>query len=296
MKHNTRHSIPKWLISLAIITIGAVILRGLAISGRLQEADYVLRLFFGTIAVLLVLLAPFISYYEYHGFGSQEGVIRQGLHEPFISLSFDDGPSPSYTAQILDILKEKKVKATFFVIGKHVEKYPELARRIVNEGHDIGNHTYSHRDLVPSTRSLVLREVGKADQVIETITGAKTNLFRPPRGIYSQAVRRLLVEQGYRIILWTVSATDWRWISSSKILRRIKIYIRSGGMILFHDSGALLGREGGARRNTVEALPDIIDYLREKRGFEIISASEMVERIEESKRETGEPEEIAEEA
>lgn len=228
---------------------------------------------------LMAVLALAISYYEYHGIGPQDGIIRRGPHENLVSLTFDDGPSPIYTPKILDILKEKDVKASFFVVGQNVEKYPEITQRIVAEGHDIGNHTYSHRDLVPSTRNVVLKQLRKTDIAIQSKTGVKTKLFRPPRGIFSNAVRKLVVAEGYRMILWTVSSTDWGGVSPKTMLRRIKLYTRSGGIILFHDSGALIRNEGASRGNTVKALPMIIDYLRDTRGFEIVPISEMLDRL-----------------
>lgn len=239
---------------------------------------------FGMIGV--VGLAGFISYFEYHGIGCQDGIVRRGPHENVVAITFDDGPNPLYTPRILDILREKGVKATFFVVGLHVKKYPDIAKRIVNEGHDIGNHTYTHKDLVPSTRRMVLAQAHKTSQVIERVTGTSSNLFRPPRGIYSSAVRRLLVdEEGYRFILWTVSSIDWRKISPKAILRRIARHTRPGAILLFHDSGALIRREGASRENTVESLPMVIDHLRSK-GYEIVPVSEMLRRIEEQEIET----------
>lgn len=233
------------------------------------------------LAVLLVvgMAAGFISYYEYHGFGTQDGIVRRGPAEPVVSITFDDGPNPEYTPQLLDALKEKGVKASFFCVGMHVEKYPEVARRIVNEGHDIGNHTYSHKDMVPATRRVIESQVRRTDAAIRTTTGIATRLFRPPRGLYSGTVRRIVVDEfGHQLVLWTVSALDWRRLTPRQIVRRVARYVRPGAIILFHDSGALLRREGGKRTSTVEALPLVIDYLKGA-GYEVLSISEMLERF-----------------
>ncbi|MBI4733793.1 MAG: polysaccharide deacetylase family protein [Rubrobacteridae bacterium] len=228
----------------------------------------------------VLLVGGAITYYEYHGIGCQDGITRRGPDENVVAITFDDGPNPNYTPQLLDILKEKGVKATFFVVGLHVKKYPDIAKRIVDEGHDIGNHTYTHKDMVPSTRRMVLAQVNKTDHVITKITGVKTSLFRPPRGIYGSAVRRLLVdEKKYRMILWSVSSVDWRGISATAIHKRIMRYVRPGSILLFHDSGALVRREGASRENTVEALPTVIDSLIAK-GYRIVTITEMLERIE----------------
>jgi peptidoglycan-N-acetylglucosamine deacetylase len=221
-----------------------------------------------------------ITYYEYHGIGCQDGITRRGPDENVVAITFDDGPNPNFTPQLLDVLKTKGVKATFFVVGLHVKKYPEIAKRIVDEGHNIGNHTYTHKEMAPSTRRMVLAQVNKTAQVISKVTGVKTNLFRPPRGIYSSAVRRLLVdEKKYRIILWSVSSLDWRGLSAEKIDRRVMRYVKPGAILLFHDSGALVRREGASRENTVEALPLVIDSLVAK-GYKIVTITEMLERVE----------------
>ena len=265
------------MVILAAVVFGSTLLRQPEIVSWLFEIDPV-YLFAGVGITGAGGLAAFVSYFEYHGIGSQDGIIRRGPHENIVAITFDDGPNPAYTPQLLDTLKEKGVKATFFVVGLHVKKYPDIARRIVAEGHDIGNHTYTHKDLVPATRRMVLAQTHKTDQVIKRVTGRTTKLFRPPRGIYSGAVRRLLVdEEGYRLILWSVSSIDWRQTSPVKILGRVLAYARPGSILLFHDSGALLRREGASRQNTVEALPMVIDALRAK-GYEFVTMTEMLER------------------
>jgi len=281
------------LCLLGLITI--ICFRYLAVSGslrtiwRLLEPSLLL-----SFIVLVAVGASAISYYEYHGVGPQDGVIRRGPHRKLVSLTFDDGPSPVYTPLILDILKEKGVKASFFVVGQSVEKYPDIARRIVAEGHDIGNHTYSHRDLVPSTRNVVLNQLRKTDLAIEKATGTRTRLFRPPRGIFSNAVRKVVVAEGYKLVLWTTSSIDWSGASPKAMLSRIKLFTRNGGILLFHDSGALIRKEGASRENTVRALPLIIDYLIDKRGYDIVPISVMLAELEED--EMAEPKEALEKA
>lgn len=280
MRHTTRYILPKILYIVAFALLLLVFVKYMVLSGRIWQPEWKIwwsRIFY--LAVFLVLSGSFITYYEYHGIGPQEGIIRRGPRGT-VALTFDDGPHPVFTPQILDVLKEKRVEATFFVVGKHVEKYPEVAQRIVKEGHDIANHTYAHRDLAPTTRRVVLNQINKTEKAIYNATGIKTTLFRPPRGIYSNAVRKLLIKKGYKVILWTVSTLDWRLLSPKRMLCRVKVYIRDGGIILFHDSGALLRKEGASREKTVEALSLIIDYLRYERGLEIIPISEMLRRLE----------------
>ncbi|HEB12994.1 MAG TPA: polysaccharide deacetylase family protein [Actinobacteria bacterium] len=219
-----------------------------------------------------------VSYYEYRGIGPQEGIVRRGTNGLEIALTFDDGPNPEYTNEILDVLKKKQVKAAFFMVGKHVEKYPEVAKRVFNEGHDIGNHTYSHRDLVSATRKTIIKEIDQTDKAMMRVLGIKTKLFRPPRGMFSNSVRKLIIEMGYTIILWTDSAKDWRGSTPKTIVRRVTRHIKSGGVILFHDSGSLIRSEGADRGNTVAALPLVIDEIRRK-GYKIVALSQMLNEL-----------------
>jgi len=275
LKHKTRHTLPKILLLIGSV-LGLLILSSwLVTDGRIPVIELSLRWIFLASALFLGSVGGFITYFEYHGIGSQDGIMRRGERQPYVSITFDDGPSPKHTSKILDILKEKNVKATFFVVGKNVEKYPEIARRIVEEGHDIANHTYSHKELLRSTRKTIIKELTKTDEAIKRITHTSADLFRPPRGMYSSVTRKLVVEMGYKIILWSVSSVDWRQTSPIWILNRIKRYARMGSIILFHDGGALLKGEGGQRINTVKALPLVIDYLQSQ-DLQIVTVSKLM--------------------
>jgi len=279
MRHRNRIEFPKTVA----VALGGLVLYELlyfmVLANRLDRYFLFRAHIPGLLWLAVVLVASAVSYYEYHGFGPQDGIVRHGRNHPYVALTFDDGPNPEYTDKILDILSAKKAPAAFFMVGRHVEKYPEVARRVFAEGHDIGNHTFTHRDLVPATRKTIEKEVNKTDQAIMDIVGIRTRLFRPPRGIISNAGRKLLVEMGYTIALWTVSAVDWRGLPPKAIVKRITRHIRTGGVILFHDSGAVLRSEGANRGNTVEALPLVIDELR-RRGYEIVALSRMLRDLE----------------
>lgn len=276
LRHRTNLVWPAYLVLFALAVGLLFALRRAFFVGWAFSFERNIWFYLSLTSFFFLCLSGLVSFYEYHGFGPQEGIVRRGKKESQrVALTFDDGPSPVYTPQILDILREKKVKATFFLVGRHVEKYPEVAKRIVAEGHEIGNHTYSHRDLVPATRATVIKEVKKAEQVIEAFCGQKPVLFRPPRGIYSNGVRKVILKLGYTIVLWSISTQDWRLVKPKFILKRVKRFCRPGSIILFHDSGALVKPEGGSRSHTVEALPQVIDWLKEN-NYQITTVSSLI--------------------
>ena len=227
---------------------------------------------------LLLFLAGFVLFnrYVYHGFGLQQELFRVGNRElPFIALTFDDGPDPLYTPKILDILEEKDVPATFFLIGKHAQQNHNIVRRIAEAGHDIGNHTYSHRNLYGLDEQNTWDEIARADQIISGIVDRKIHLFRPPRGMYSKTTVKFAHELQYTTVLWSISSRDWAEISTGNVERNILRNTRGGDILLFHDSGSIIGTSGGYRYNTVKALPTIIDGLRAK-GFHFVTVSQLI--------------------
>ncbi len=175
------------------------------------------------------------------GFGSDDNVYSHAeTDQKTIALTFDDGPHPHRTAEILDILAEYGVKATFFVIGKNAELYPKILRRIANDGHEIGNHTYSHITSKEVSKSRFVNEIVRTDKIIEGITGLKPTLFRPPTGYCDNMTVKSVTELGHKIIVWTVDTRDWAHNSEKNIVQTVKLKARSGSIILMHDfiSGA----------------------------------------------------------
>lgn len=228
------------------------------------------------LSVMGILILMYFNKYVYKGFGVQRDIIRHGPHQfKFVALTFDDGPDSEYTPEILDILKEKDTLATFFLVGKNVEAYPEIAERIVREGHLVGNHTYSHKSLIPLSAKTTVYEIKKAEKAIEKATGVRTTLFRPPRGVYTYFARGFLKDERYTIALWDITAVDWAELAPREIVSNVVNKIKPGSIILLHDSGDLISFRGGNRASTVKALPEIIDKLRAQ-GYEFVTVEQMI--------------------
>lgn len=182
------------------------------------------------------------------------------------ALTFDDGPDNFYTPKILDILRQKGVKATFFIVGKQAQRFPEMVQRIVNEGHAIGNHSWDHPRLPTLSADKVRQEAQSTETEIQRITGRRTDLFRPPYGLTTPEDIRILHDLGFRVIDWSVDTTDWKGESANTILSLVNKEISPGGIILQH---CMAGRQGELN-GTIEALPRIIDDLRGK-GYEFVT-------------------------
>lgn len=174
-------------------------------------------------------------------------------------LTFDDGPSV-YTPQILDILKAEKVKAIFFVLGKNLDKYPELAIRAHSEGHIIANHGWSHHP-VKSPLGLNWGEIESTQKILETIIPKIKKIFRPPYGILSPLLKRKLKKEGYKIVMFDVIGHDWEEdITVEKITANIVDNLKNNGIILLHDGFG--SHDTGDRSKTVKALPVIIKKVK----------------------------------
>ncbi len=224
----------------------------------------------------LVFLGFFLSRYVYHGFGLHPEIFRRGSADlNHVAITFDDGPDPGYTSRILDILADRDVKATFFVVGRHVDRHPEIVRRMLDEGHEVGSHTYHHANLLRASPVLVARELDTTSEAIERATGQTPKLFRPPRGLYNENVVAISHERGYTIALWSLSSQDWLGTAPARIVRMLTSHTRGGEVLLFHDSGDFFTAEGANRENTVAALGPLIDGLRD-RGYRFATMTELM--------------------
>jgi len=189
-----------------------------------------------------------------------------------IALSFDDGPHPRLTPVILDILAEYGIKATFFMVGENVGYYPDAARSVAEAGHEIGNHTFSHRRFGRMSESDLLREIRACEEAISTVSGSPVRWIRPPEGQLSEAMGQVLGDSDYRIILWDVDTRDWAHTPPAEITRHILDTVQAGDIILMHD---FIGHDSP----TPAALREVIPALLE-RGYRFVTVGKLVEGME----------------
>lgn len=179
-----------------------------------------------------------------------------------VALTFDDGPHPKYTSQLLDGLSKRKIRATFFVTGENAELYPELIKRMSDEGHLIGNHTYSHIQLRQGNRDKFREELVLTNRVIEQITGENVTYVRPPYGTWEKSFEK---ELNMIPVLWTIDPLDWCCTDASCIVRKVESAAQENAIILLHDSYA----------STVTAALQIADDLQQQ-GYVFVTVEEIL--------------------
>ncbi len=193
---------------------------------------------------------------------------RVATDEPLIALTFDDGPSPKHTAAVLDILDRAGVTATFFLIGKHVQAFPHLARRTA-ERHEIGNHTWSHPNMGLHDARRATEQLRRGEEAITAATGRPPTLFRPPYGAFSGAVAMIATSMKYPITLWDLEFGQHRRDTVRANVDRVSSLAGPGSIVLGHDGGTLDGQ------TLVDSLPSVIDRLRD-RGFGFTTVSKLL--------------------
>jgi len=192
--------------------------------------------------------------------------------EKVVAFTFDDGPNETYTPQLLDILARKEAKATFFLLGKHVEKYPEIVKRIHSEGHEIGNHSFKHSFLPLYSKSYVKRQIESTSALIEKTVGTMPIYFRPPMGLFTPSMLDAISESGMTAVVGEVYPRDPYNPGTDKIVERVMSRIEPGSIIILHDSGTF-GKVD--RSQTIKAVSIIIDRLRE-RGYSFLTVGELI--------------------
>lgn len=180
-----------------------------------------------------------------------------------VALTFDDGPDPKVTRQILETLQKHEAKATFFMLGSRVEYYPDIVNEIKDAGHELGNHTWTHADLTKLGTERIAKEIEKTSAVIEEVTGQKVEAFRPPYGAFNDTVNNTT---GLPIILWDVDTLDWKYRDPAKLLQMVKEHVRDRSIILMHD----------IHQSTADGLDAVLTYLKNE-GYDFVTVKELEE-------------------
>lgn len=193
-----------------------------------------------------------------------------------VALTFDDGPTPPVTDEILDILKAHKIPATFFVNGKHVDRFPECLRRIHREGHSFGNHTYTHLFLYLKTRRRIALEIDRTQDAIERVTGCRPNIFRSPYGVRWFGLFSILAVRRMYSVQWSDTGFDWvKKNTPADIVRKALKHVGDGSVILLHDGCGAHEPDQVNHSYTVAALPAIIEGVLAK-GFTFVPVTDFL--------------------
>ena len=221
----------------------------------MQKKKLVIRICIVVIAFMTICLSDVIKI-------KYESVSASSAEKKKVAITFDDGPNPDYTPDLLKGLKERGVSATFFLLGKEVEKYPELVEQMHAEGHLIGTHSYEHVNLCNLTDEKAIEQVDKTNALIEKITGERPQFIRPPYGCWKKNLdyKTSMIE-----VLWDVDPLDWKTGNSDVVVSRVLKNVEEGDIILLHDASA----------SSVKAALSIIDKLQED-GYLFVTVDEIV--------------------
>lgn len=185
---------------------------------------------------------------------------------PYIALTFDDGPAKATTPRLLDLLAKRGVKATFFVLGESAKDNPDILKREVAEGHEIGNHSWNHPNLSSKSDDFVRNQIQQTQDTVFHLTGLKPKVMRPPYGAFTERQKRWAHEEfGMNVAMWEVDPYDWKKPGPSVVARRILEATKPGAIILVHDIHA----------PTIDAMPEVIDGLLAK-GYKFVTVSQLI--------------------
>ena len=219
----------------------------------------------GLMACLLV--AAFLAYASFHiSFGAYlRAFCRKPTDEKIIALTFDDGPHPVHTPRVLDVLKQYDVRATFFVIGKHISGNEDILKQIQAEGHQTGNHSFAHKNTFPFLGAKKMADdLMQCEQAIRRVTGFPTKWFRPPFGVTNPNVAKAVKIRGYKVAGWSIRSLDTVKSDKEKVIRRIVSRLRPGAVVLLHDH----------LPNTPYVLEKTIQQAK-KRGYDFVTMEQL---------------------
>ncbi len=216
-------------------------------------------------SVIIVTVAVVASV---HAYGPQDGKIVRKVPttHKVVAFTFDDGPHPGTTPELLALLKEKEVKATFFILGRNGETNLALLKEVIAAGHEIGNHGYSHQFLRQMGMDRYLADVKRNEDLLNQF-GVKTNLFRPPGGGYNDNLVATLQQKGYTTVMWSVDTRDWSRPAVDQVVKVATDHLEPGAIFLFHD--------GQHDLPTVKAVRILIDRFREQ-GYSIVTVGDLL--------------------
>ena len=186
-----------------------------------------------------------------------------------VALTFDHSWGNKFTPSILDTLKANNIKVTFFIMGPWAQKYPEVAKRMAADGHEIASHGYRHQNYGDMSKEWVKEDIEKSHALIKEVTGVDAKLIRPPNGHYSQQSLKTTAELGYQTIIWNIDSLDWKNPGRDVIVERVIKRLKPGGIILLHASDTPV--------QTADALPILLAKIKEQ-GYEIVTVSQLLEQ------------------
>mgnify|MGYP005839570705 CR=1 FL=1 len=233
----------------------------------------IVRIFLGlSVITLAVAFVAILAGAELAPAAAEGPICRGNCLKKQVALTFDDGPHPSYTPQILRLLTQYDARATFFVLGRHAARYPELIRKLVDSGQEVGNHSFTHLRFPSEAKEAWFRELECTEVELDLLGCPDRRLFRPPFSDYNPELLRFLAHIRQRLVLWSVDGGDWREPDPMAIAVNVLSQVRPGAIVILHDSD----ETGTAdRQPTVEALGLILPALK-ARGYESVTVSELL--------------------
>jgi len=218
------------------------------------------------ISVMYIQVAELIS-------GTPMAIASTRTEQKVVALTFDHSWGNKFTPTILDTLKENEIKVTFFIMGPWTQKYPEVAKRMVADGHEIASHGYRHQNYGDMTREWITEDIEKSHAMIKEVTGVDAKLIRPPNGHYSQLSLKVTEELGYRTIIWNIDSLDWKNPGRDVIVERVMKRLKPGGIILMHASDTPV--------QTAEALPLLLEKIKAE-GYKIVTVGQLLDKYAEN--------------
>lgn len=198
--------------------------------------------------------------------GARTSYSSAKVQQKVLAMTFDDGPHPSLTPKLLDILKQRNIKCTFFLIGEQIKMYPNIVRRMIAEGHEIANHTFTHCSLTSRSDEQIRSELKKSEDALYEVAGVRPHLVRPPYGAINQRIKDLMfAEFGYSTIMWSVDPQDWRRPGVSVVTNRLVSGAHPGAIMLAHD----------IHPPTIQAVPAMFDQLLAQ-GYQFVTVSQLI--------------------